>query len=205
MKKTNAPLSKPIRRAMDFFLMGMLVSFLAWILETFEATVVLQNPNDRGLLSMPLCPIYGFSLVLIYLLIGTPRSMRLLKKKILTRCAPLRYVVYFVLSALLASAVELAVGVFFKEVFGIYLWYYRDGVGNILGLVALAPTIKWGVFLTAFMRLVFDPILRWLHQRSDRAIAVWFYILLVLLLIDSAFNFTYLIIHGARYKLPFFR
>lgn len=205
MKQQNPTLPSVARRIMIFFLIGMLVSFLSWIWETVDATFFLKSPNDRGFLTMPICPIYGVSLVLIYFLIGTPRTMRLLKKEILTKRPLLRYALYFVLSALIASVVELLTGILFKEVFGIYLWYYRGGVGNILGLVALKPAIKWGVALTAFMRLVFDPILRWLYKRSNRALAIWFWILLALLLIDTTFNFTYLLIHGVRYKLPFYQ
>ncbi len=185
--------------------MGIIVSFLAWSWETIFSTVFRNSPNDRGFLLLPLCPIYGVSLVLIYLLIRTPRTMSVLGKEIFPKNALLRYVSYFVLSALIATAVEFFVGLFFVKVFGIYLWYYADGIGNVMGLISLIPSLNWGIAITAFMRIVFDPILVWLGKRSERFLNISFWILLTLFTADCIFNFSYAVIHGTRFILPFYR
>jgi len=64
------------------FLTGVVLSFLGWLWETIFS-FFLRSPNDRGFLLLPICPIYGFALILVYLLFGTPADMRLLGHPVL--------------------------------------------------------------------------------------------------------------------------
>lgn len=55
-----------------YFLLSMFLSFLGWALETVYIRIATEKWGDRGFMTMPFCPIYGCSLILVYFLIGTP-------------------------------------------------------------------------------------------------------------------------------------
>lgn len=55
----------------------VLISFLGWCGETVYFVLRWDDFTDRGFLSLPLCTIYGCSILAIYLIIGTPTRGRL--------------------------------------------------------------------------------------------------------------------------------
>ena len=59
------------------FLMFMLISCIGWCMETVYVLLRFGHLSDRGFLSMPFCPIYGTSILAIYLLLGPPGRRRM--------------------------------------------------------------------------------------------------------------------------------
>ena len=49
------------------------VSFLGWCFEKVGRLIVYGGIGDRGFLSLPVCPIYGYTVLLVFFLAGTPR------------------------------------------------------------------------------------------------------------------------------------
>ena len=190
-------------RVKVLFLTGFLVSFLGWAWEMLYAALILQSPNDRGFLILPICPIYGISVVAIYLLFRTPKKMRLFGKDIAKHDPVLRYLAYFLLSGLFATIFELITGFFFDRVFHIHLWNYKDSFGSIGGYVAFFPSLLWGFIITAFMRLVFHPVYHFVQKHTNKTLSVFFWICLFLLLADTTFNFSYLILYGKWFNFNF--
>jgi uncharacterized membrane protein len=185
------------------FLTGFLVSFLGWVWETLYAALILQSPNDRGFLILPICPIYGISVIAIYLLFRTPDKMSLFGKDIAKQNPLLRYLAYFLLSALSATMFELITGFFFDKVFHIHLWNYKDSFGSIGGYVAFFPSLLWGFIITAFMRLVFLPVYGFVQKHSHKTLTFFFWLCLFLLLADTSFNFSYLLLYGKWFNFNF--
>lgn len=135
------------------FLMFMLISFIGWCMETVYVLLRFGHLSDRGFLSMPFCPIYGFSILAIYLLIGTPQGgvLQPLFAKAKGLPLPARaaayaglYLLYFLAAALIPTAAEFLTGLFFDKLFGIRLWDYTDRPFNILGYVCLPMSALWG-------------------------------------------------------------
>lgn len=202
----NAPFNVSIdkkRHAEALFLTGVLISFLGWLWEMLCAALILQSPNDRGFLILPFCPIYGISVIAIYLLFHTPKDMSLFGKEILKKNSILRYISYYFFAGLFATLFELLTGFFFDKVFHIRLWNYKDYFGNIGGYVALFPSLGWGIAITVFMRLVFHPLFHMIKKYSKRTLNVLFWLFLSLLLTDATFNFSHLLINGKWYNLNF--
>ena len=88
----------------------VLISFLGWCGETVYFVLRWDDFTDRGFLSLPLCTIYGCSILAIYLIIGTPTRGRL--KPLFIRAKKLTpvlrvpayaglYILYFIAAALI--------------------------------------------------------------------------------------------------------
>ena len=168
MKNKKFQSLQPKSNARALFLTGILISFLGWLWEMLYAAFILESPNDRGFLISPFCPIYGFSVIAIYLLFRTPKDMKISNNKILKNHTFLRYLTYGIYSGLFATLLELITGFFFHRLFGVRLWNYQGYFGNIKGYVALFPSLAWGIAITLFMRLIFYPILHAVKKYSPK-------------------------------------
>ena len=149
-------------------LLFSIVSFLGWVMETGYCWILWGQFCNRGFLRLPFCTIYGFSVLAIYFLIGTPLSGgRLLKH---CQNGLLRTVLYFALAALIPTAAELMTGAFFDRTLDIRLWNYSSYPLNFHGYVCLKFSLIWGALITFFMRFVF-PVLQKGIQRIPPAAA----------------------------------
>ena len=187
------------RLTQTLFLTGVALSFLGWLWETIFS-FFLRSPNDRGFL----CPIYGFALILVYLLFGTPAEMRILGHPILHNKPVLRYLSYFLASALLSTVIELVTATFFQSLFGIKLWSYAFLTDSFSEFIALLPSLFWGIAITVFMRFLFHPLFRAIGKIKPRLLDGLFWGLLALVIADTVFNFVYLSVNGRHYDIPFF-
>ena len=192
------------------FLMFMLISCIGCCMETAYVFPCFGRLSDRGFLSMPFCPIYGFSILAIYLLIGTPQGgvLQPLFAKAKGLPLPARaaayaglYLLYFLAAALIPTAAEFLTGLFFDKLFGIRLWDYTDRPFNILGYVCLPMSALWGLLITAAMALLWMPLEKLLARIPQRAAKAVAFTLAALLLIDFCGNFIYLCATGAHYYL----
>ena len=185
------------------FLTGVLISFLGWLWEMLYATLILESPNDRGFLISPFCPIYGFSVIAIYLLFRTPKDMTIIGNEITKKSPILRYLSYCIGAGLFATLFELATGFFFHKLFEVRLWNYQDYFGNINGYVAFFPSLAWGIVITLFMRLIFYPLFLSMKKYSQKTLSVLSIIFLSLFIADTTFNFSHLLLKGKWYNLNF--
>ena len=141
-----------------YYLLTVVLSFLGWCFETVYLYIRWEKWCDCGFMTLPLCPIYGCTLMAIYLLIGTPHKPR----GLFSRVSPdlLRYVLYFALAFLIPSVMEYVVGYFFDTVFHLRLWSYKGIPYNVDGYVCLPISIVWSGLIFIFMRFFFLPIKR---------------------------------------------
>ena len=167
------------------------------------AALILESPNDRGFLISPFCPIYGFSIITIYLLFHTPKDMAISGKEILKKFPLLRYLAYCLCAGLFATLFELVTGFFFHKLFQVRLWNYQGYFGNINGYVAFFPSLAWGCVITLFMRLIFYPLFLSMKKYSPKTLSVLSLIFLFLFIVDTTFNFSHLLLKGKWYNLNF--
>ena len=156
-----------LRYVARLLLIGELISFAGWCFEKVGRFVVYGAVGDRGFLWLPLCPIYGISVVSIYLLLGTPLSFRgvlgkrirrtRLWRKSLARSKALRLSLYFVVVFFVATAIELVTGLSMKAL-GVTLWDYSERFLNIFGVVCLGYSVLWGALITLFMGVLWESI-----------------------------------------------
>lgn len=121
----------------------VIYAFLGWCVEVIYATVSRGIFVNRGFLSGPYCPIYGFGALLVLWVTGPVAD---------------NLAALFAVAVLLTSALELAAGwlmeVFFKQRW----WDYSDYPFNIGGYICLEFSLIWGL-ACVFMVKIIQPII----------------------------------------------
>ncbi len=117
----------------------VIYSVLGWCLEVCFCTINTGQLVNRGFLNGPVCPIYGFGMVIVIAVLS-PVSGNVLA--------------LFFWGALLTSALELAAGWVLKKLFHTSWWDYSDVPFNLGGYICLKFSLAWGVAVVAVMRLL---------------------------------------------------
>ena len=60
--------------ASRYFLLCILLSFIGWVWEVGVMFVQTGKFFNQGFLTLPICPIYGTTLLIVYFLLGTPQN-----------------------------------------------------------------------------------------------------------------------------------
>ncbi len=112
----------------DFFL----YSILGWIYETIYESVRAKCLVNRGFLTGPIIPVYGFGAVLIYLFLR-----------------PLAHhpSVLFLGGMIFATSIEYLTAVALEKIFHTQWWTYDYFQFNFQNRIALVPSLFWG-FMT---------------------------------------------------------
>ena len=121
----------------------VLYSVLGWCAEVVFCTVNTGKFVNRGFLSGPVCPIYGFGM-LIVLCALTPLSGSL--------------PVLFVGGAVLASLLELVTGFALEKLFHTQWWDYSDKPFNVGGYICLSFSLLWGLLIVLVVRVIHPAV-----------------------------------------------
>ena len=127
----------------DILIYFVLFAIAGYICEVAFAAIVLGKFVNRGFLSGPWCPIYGFGVVIVAICLK-PISGSLL--------------VLFVGSVILTSVLEYFTGYVLEKVFDQKWWDYTDEKFNIGGYVCLKFSLLWGVACVAVVKLVLPAV-----------------------------------------------
>ena len=165
-----------------YFLLTAVLSFLGWAFETVWMKIATGKFVERGFLSLPFCPIYGCSLLLVYALVGTPKQGGILLKNVTQKRT--RFWLYLLFAFIVPSVMELLVGVFFKQTMHIRLWNYSNKKLNIGGFVCLRNSIIWSVLIFLFMNYLFSPIQKAIGRLPIKLARACALVLFALLLAD---------------------
>lgn len=118
-------------------------SFLGWCLEVVFCTVNTGKWVNRGFLNGPVCPIYGFGMVIVLsVLIPLADNPFLL----------------FAGSFFLTSLLELATGWVLKTMFHTTWWDYSRQPFNLGGYICLKFSLAWGLGGMAAVRILHPPV-----------------------------------------------
>lgn len=111
----------------------LIYAFLGWCSEVAFAAVNKGKFVNRGFLNGPVCPIYGFGmLIVVTALWGLKGNLILL----------------FLGSATLTTALEFVTGFVLEKFFHDKWWDYSDMPFNIKGYICLKFTVLWGLAAT---------------------------------------------------------
>lgn len=177
-----------LQKASWYFILFMAVSFLGWAVETLFFVFLYGRFYDRGFMTLPFCTIYGFSFLLVYFLIGTPETGGVLPRQTpgKRRSPP----VYFLLSALLPTGLELMTGYFFHRVFGIRLWSYSAYPFHFHGYICLEYTLLWGMLIPVCMKYIFAPLKERVFSIEASRARMMSGVLALMALVDWSINFA---------------
>ncbi len=138
----------------ELLLIFFTYAFLGWCSEVAFATLKTGGFVNRGFLNGPICPIYGFGMVIVVLCL-TP----------LTRSWPL----LFFGSMVLTTALEFFTGWVLEKLFHTKWWDYTGRKFNIKGYVCLEFSILWGLACVLIMRVLHPDILSLLRRIPYKA------------------------------------
>ena len=122
-------------------------SFAGFLLETFFARLMGGHPDRKGLMVLPLCPVYGLGACLILLL---------------PAWAGERPVLLALLGSLTATAAEYFDALYHEKVLGVSFWDYSGLPGNLHGRVCLPFSLAWGILALGLVYWVHPALGPWL-------------------------------------------
>ncbi|MCI6866936.1 MAG: putative ABC transporter permease [Lachnospiraceae bacterium] len=126
----------------DFYhLMNWLIiySFFGWVWETCYVSVKSGKFVNRGFINGPLCTIYGFGAVSVYMILR-PFSDNLL---------------YLYLGGVVvATALEYVTAVLMESIFHTSWWDYSDNKFNFQGRICLGASLGWGAFTVILFKVL---------------------------------------------------
>lgn len=110
---------------------------------------------NPGFLTGPYLPIYGISLIVLFLLSRINVSF--------IQNPTLQKIVLFALMALAITAFEYVAGLIFIKGMKIMLWDYRNQWGNIQGIICPLYTFFWWILSAVYYFLIHPHIESWLY------------------------------------------
>lgn len=115
---------------MSWFWSFVIYSFVGFLLEVAFAGLTGGRADRKGLLVLPLCPVYGAGACLI-LALPEPVDRQ-------------PWMLFF-LGGLAATVAEYLAAVYHQKVLGVSFWNYDGLPGNLQGRVCLPFSLAWGV------------------------------------------------------------
>ena len=117
----------------------LLYSFLGWVLEVVYHVLVVGKVINRGFLNGPVCPIYGFGMLSVLLILKPFSDNTLL---------------LFAGGIFFATLIELIGGFVLYKMFHMRWWDYSEEPFNLGGYICLKYSIAWGFCIVFAMKVV---------------------------------------------------
>ena len=125
--------------------------------------------QNRGFLNMPICPIYGFGVLMVV---------------IFFRPLEHTFLLLFIATSLLCTAFELLVGIGMEKLFNTRWWDYSHERFNFKGYICLKVSLLWGFGCVIVVRIVHPMIERLIDLIPVKVGMILLVIMSVLILID---------------------
>jgi uncharacterized membrane protein len=148
----------------------LVYSFLGWCCEVAFAAVRRGIFVNRGFLNGPVCPIYGFG-VLIVLLVLEPVKENL--------------ALLFFGSMVLTSALEFFIGFIMEQFFHDKWWDYSENPFNIKGYICLEFSLVWGAACVLVVDVIHPMIFKLICAIPERP-SLWLMVFFTAVLITDA-------------------
>ena len=154
----------------QYFLIFIIYSCLGWVLEVTCKSIEYKRFINRGFLIGPYCPIYGWGVVLITLL--------------LYRYAydPL---VLFVMTIITCMILEYVTSYVMEKLFKARWWDYSKRKFNLNGRVCLGTTIPFGIFGVFIIYFSNPFIIEQLNKVDPTVLDIIAIVILIIYIIDN--------------------
>ena len=158
-----------------YFLYFIIYSFIGWLMEVICKLFEYKRFINRGFLIGPICPIYGFGVLFIILLIGNDRN------DILS---------VFLKAILICSVLEYLTSYFMEKLFKARWWDYSDKLFNINGRICLQTMLPFGILGTLVIYIIHPLIVKFIALFNPILIMIIAIILFILYLTDMIISFN---------------
>ncbi|MCR4584143.1 MAG: putative ABC transporter permease [Lachnospiraceae bacterium] len=153
---------KIIEKISRLIILFTAAAFTGWVYEIACMWLLYGVYADRGVLHLPLCPIYGFGLLILMAVFAR------IKKG----------VALFLGSTLVTTAIELAVSYILEYGFHMVLWTYEDWPFNFQNRISLISSCVFGLMGLFIIKGVKPPVEKLYATRYKKAAVTAVYIFL---------------------------
>ncbi|WP_207649468.1 putative ABC transporter permease [Anaeromicropila populeti] len=122
-----------------WFLWFIIYSFMGWLYESVLCSITGGKLTNRGFLTGPICPIYGFGAVAVLVMFYP---------------FPMKFYLLFLFSAVITTTIEYITSVLLEKIFHTRWWDYTEQKLNIKGRVCILGTIVFGTFSVLLVKIV---------------------------------------------------
>lgn len=153
-------------------------SFIGWLTEVFFYLITTKKFVNRGFLFGPFCPIYGFGILSLVI--------------ILKPLSPSPFL-FFIGTTIITSILEYITGFVLEKIFHTHWWDYSDNKFNLHGYICLQFSLAWGIFGTLFYYFIHPIITSLINQIPTSFSSFLPYIIIFYFLIDFSITLKSLI------------
>ncbi len=165
MRKIADTLSK-------YLFLFMAASFTGWVYEIACMRILYGIYADRGVLHLPMCPIYGFGLLILMAVFSRIQNTAVL----------------FAGSTLLTTAIELAFSYILEYRFHLVLWTYEDWPLNFQNRISLISSCIFGLLAIFMIKAVKPPVDKLYASRHKNAAVISVYLIALFCIIWEIFR-----------------
>ncbi len=143
-----------INFVLEYLWFFIIYAFLGWCVEVAYHVVTSGKFVNRGFLNGPVCPIYGFGMIILIFCL-----------------APLadNFFLLFLSTFFLTSTLEFITGFILEKVFHDKWWDYNDMPFNIKGYVCLSFSIIWGLAGVFMIDIIHPSIAKFVSILDNKA------------------------------------
>ncbi len=143
-------------------------SFIGWLYETILTTAVWGHFADRGMLHLPICPIYGFCALILIFIFSKLKNVPLI----------------FILGTLLTTAAELLASYVLEFFTDKRLWDYDNWHFNFQGRIALGSSLIFGTLCVILIKLLHPFAVKICEKIRGKVLEIIAFVLLFLIIGD---------------------
>ena len=158
-----------------YFLLFMIYSIGGWLIEVIAIGIEKRKFINRGFFIGPYCPIYGFSAVIMILLLDNYKNDPF---------------ALFILAAFVCTFFEYVTSFVMEKLFQARWWDYSRKTFNINGRVCLENSVIFGVFGVLLVCIVNPFVTGLLSEVSHGLIVYISSILLIAFVVDNIVSFN---------------
>lgn len=160
---------------LKLFMCFILYSIVGWVYETVLCSIIQGRVVSRGFLYGPLCPIYGFGALAVFILLKDQTNI----------------IDIFLMGGFTACAVEYFTSWIMEKLFHSRWWDYSERLLNINGRVCLTGFLVFGAFSVAVIFLIQPKVWEIINGLDSITVLVFGGMLLGVFIIDVVFTVFY--------------
>ncbi len=158
-----------------YFLYFIIYSFIGWTLEVICKLIKLKRFVNRGFLIGPICPIYGYGVLAIILLLGNNT------KDVLA---------VFLKAILICSILEYSTSYFMEKIFKARWWDYSNKKFNINGRICLETMLPFGILGCTVVYLVHPFVSNMVNYIKPTLLIAAAIIIFIIYIVDNIISFN---------------
>ena len=174
-------------------IMILVISFLGFVLENIWLAFTRGFMNNRNM-TLPFLLGYGLLVVGMYILLGTPQKVKLLGYSFDGENG----IIYFILSAIVVSVGEIALGSLVEYFLGFEYWNYEWIPLHITKYTSVPTSLGFAAIICLFMEHIFPVVMDIAHAIYSEELSGLCAVLLIMCTFDMILSYRKMYHNGGK-------